>query len=68
MSSSHIEGSYDPDETIETDANTDGNAENVYFTEEVFELKETDACRSRARLLEPPPLLDTDSVVDPLNS
>ena len=43
MSSSHRAGSIETDETIETEANTDGNVEDVYFTKEVFELRESDA-------------------------
>ena len=42
MSSSHRAASSDTDETIETEANTDGNAEDFYFTKEVFELRESD--------------------------
>lgn len=36
VSSSHREGKSDTDWTIETEANTDGNPENFYFTKEVF--------------------------------
>ena len=51
VSSSHREDSRYNDETIEMEANTDRNAENVYFTKGVFELRETDAFLGHALTL-----------------